>query len=87
MVGRLVLGHTARGERVGWGRQVIIRTAPEGASAGLLGQTPPEISSPFLLLTGKGAAALPGMAQQVKVGEVERDEQLVEVGCEATDAR
>jgi hypothetical protein len=26
---------------VGGGRQVIIRTTPDGASAGLLGQTPP----------------------------------------------
>ncbi len=25
----------------GWGRQVIIKTSPDGESAGLLGQTPP----------------------------------------------
>ena len=27
VVGRLVFGHTARGERGGWGRQVNLRTA------------------------------------------------------------
>jgi hypothetical protein len=32
---------TPSAERAGWGRQVIIRTAPEDASAGLSGQTPP----------------------------------------------
>ena len=41
VVGRLLLGHTVRGDGFGWGRQVIIRTASEDASAGLLGQTPP----------------------------------------------
>ena len=41
LVGRLVLGHTALVWSGGWGRQFILRTAPRGASAGLLGQTPP----------------------------------------------
>ena len=44
LVGRLLLGHTVRVESLlgGWGgRQVILRTASGGASAGLLGQTPP----------------------------------------------
>ena len=41
VVGRLVLGHTALVWVGGWGRQFILRTAPYGASAGLLGQTPP----------------------------------------------
>ena len=33
-VGRLVLGHTARSNVLGWSRQVIMRTTPVGASAG-----------------------------------------------------
>jgi hypothetical protein len=40
VVGGLLLGHTVRVGGVGWGRQVIIRTAPNDAPAGLLGQTP-----------------------------------------------
>jgi hypothetical protein len=35
VVGRLVLGHTARWRVGGWGRQVIIRTSPGGESAGI----------------------------------------------------
>ena len=41
MVGRLVFGHTALVWVGGWGRQFFLRTALLGASAGLLGQTPP----------------------------------------------
>ncbi len=43
-VGRLLLGHTVRQERGGWGGQVIIRTMLVNMSAGLLGQTPPKMS-------------------------------------------
>jgi len=53
MVGRLLLGHTVRSKRGGWGRQVNMKTTPCGVSAGLSGQTPPTFF-PFHSLRPKG---------------------------------
>jgi hypothetical protein len=44
LVGRLLLGHTAREEIGGWDRQVIMRTAPRVRQPDYSGQIPPKVS-------------------------------------------